>query len=91
MNYSTALEQNTILPWKEWIINPTTWMISKDIMLSEEVSLKRLQTVIFHLCEKAVMRENRSVAARMHAAIKRWHEGVCGAGVVMETTVSWLW
>lgn len=35
---------------------------------------------MFHLCEKAVMRENRSVAARMHAAIKRWHEGVCGAG-----------
>ena len=46
----------------------------------KEVSLKRLQTVMFHLCEKAVMRENRSVAARMHAAIKRWHEGVCGAG-----------
>ena len=44
----------------------------------KEVSLKRLQTVIFQLCEKAVMRENRSVAARIHADIKRWHEGVYG-------------
>lgn len=34
--------------------------------------------MIFQLCEKAVMRENRSVAARIHADIKRWHEGVCG-------------
>lgn len=88
--YNLGTEYYSAVKRNELLIQPLGW-VSKTLCWVKEVSLKRLQTVRFNLCEKAVMRENRSVAARMQLKRDGMREFGGGGGQWWNHSVSWLW